>query len=456
MALKVLMLRKKLSDAKKALEALDFEALEKREAEIEKAIDEVTTDEEREAVEAEIEAHEAEKTRLTEEKEGLEAKIREIEKDIEAEEADQTTEELKEAVKEENTEMRMFERMNEVERSSMFAREDVKGFLGEIRSCIKEKRAITNVGLTIPEVLLGVLRQNIEDYSKLYKHVTVRPVRGKGRELIMGDYDEAVWTECCANLNELKLAFYDLEVDCFMVAGYYALGNANIEDSDIDLASEVMTAIGQAIGKALDKAILYGRNTSANQKMPQGIVSRLVETEQPSGYPATAIPWVDLHETNVISIAAGTTGAALVSAIVSASGAAKGSYSRGEKVWVMNEKTYTALGAATVTTAADGSIVTGVFDRMPVVGGIIEVLNFIPDDVIIGGYFDLYLLAERAGEQFASSEHVRFLQSQTVFKGTARYDGAPRRPEGFVAIGLNGATPDATMTFAADTANQGA
>ena len=78
------MLRKKLKDANKALEALDFEALEKREAEIEKAIDEVTTDEEREAVEAEIEAHEAEKTRLTEEKEGREAKIREIENNKDA------------------------------------------------------------------------------------------------------------------------------------------------------------------------------------------------------------------------------------------------------------------------------------------------------------------------------------------------------------------------------------
>ena len=90
---------------------------------------------------------------------------------------------------------------------------------------------------------------------------------------------------------------------------------------------------------------------------------------------------------------------------------------------------------------------------MPVVGGIIEVLDFIPDNVIIGGYFDLYLLAERAGTRFATSEHVRFIQDQTVLKGTARYDGQPAIAEGFVAIGLNGVTPNATMTFAADSAN---
>ena len=109
--------------------------------------------------------------------------------------------------------------------------------------------------------------------------------------------------------------------------------------------------------------------------------------------------------------------------------------------------------AQTVATTAAGQIVAGIAATMPVVGGIIEVLNFIPDNVIIGGYFDLYLLAERAGAKFATSEHVRFLQDQTVFKGTARYDGQPTIAEAFVAIGINGVTPNATMTFAPDTAN---
>lgn len=234
--------------------------------------------------------------------------------------------------------------------------------------------------------------------------------------------------------------------------GYYAICNANLEDSDVDLASELITALSQAIGKALDKAILYG---DANKK-PLGVLARLAQTEQPSDYPTTARPWVDLHTTNIKTIAAGTTGAALIAAIVEAFGNAKGSYSRGEKVWVMNEKTYTSLVSASVSVDASGAIVAGVNGVMPVIGGVIEVLDFIPDNVIIGGYFDLYLLAERAGARFATSEHVRFLQDQTVFKGTARYDGKPAIAEGFVAIGLNGTTPDATMTFAPDTANTGA
>ena len=98
----------------------------------------------------------------------------------------------------------------------------------------------------------------------------------------------------------------------------------------------------------------------------------------------------------------------------------------------------------------------GVNGTMPVLGGVIEVLNFIPDNVIIAGYFDNYVLAERAGQKFMTSEHVRFLEDKTVFKGTSRWDGKPAIREAFIAIGLEGVTPQPQMTFAPDTANTGA
>jgi hypothetical protein len=121
----------------------------------------------------------------------------------------------------------------------------------------------------------------------------------------------------------------------------------------------------------------------------------------------------------------------------------------------MNETTHTKLLAAAVTINAAGAIVAGVGNTMPVLGGDIEILDFVPDNVIVGGYFDLYLLAERAGAKFATSEHVRFLQDQTVFKGTARYDGVPVIAEAFVAIGINGTTPSAeNVAFAPDKANE--
>lgn len=463
MALKALMLRKKIDGAKKDLAALveKDELLQKREAELEKAIEETETDEERSAVEEEIEKFETEKTENDEAKAELEKAIAGLETELAEEEAEQEIPE--EAAPEEkpaeernerranNTMMKRFFNMASNERDAFFAREDVQNYLSEVRSCIREKRALQNVGLTIPEVFLGLIRENIQDYSKLYRHVFVRRVNGEGRVVVMGTIPEAVWTDCCANINDLNLAFNDEEFNCWKVGGFFAICNANLEDSDIDLAAELITALGQSIGLALDKAILYGTGT----RMPQGIITRLVQTEKPADYSATARPWVDLHTTNIKPInSSGMTPAQLFAAIVTNSGAAKGKYSRGEKVWVMNETTYTALTAAAVSINAAGAIVSGIGGTMPVVGGIIEVLDFIPDNVIFMGYFDLYTLVERAGAKFATSEHVRFLQDQTVMKGTARYDGKPVIAEGFVVMSLNNTAISAgAVSFAEDEAN---
>lgn len=456
MALRVLMTKKRLDTKKNELEEIrkqlaDFSV---RETEIEKAIEEANTDEEKAVVEEEIEKFDNEKKELDDKAKALEDEVTELEAELasqeEAQEAPVAETKVEERKEEKPMETREFYGMNIQERDQFFAREDVKSFLENVRTCIKEKRALTNVGLTIPEVMLGLLRENIENYSKLYKHVNLRRINGVGREVVMGTIPEAVWTECCANINELDLSFSDVTVDCYKVAGFFPVCNANLEDSDVNLASEILIALGQAIGLALDKAILYGTGS----KMPLGVVTRLAQTSEPAGYPATQRPWVDLHTSNIKAInSASMSAAELFAAIITDFGAAKGKYSRGEKVWVMNETTYTALVAKTVSINAQGQIVAGVNGSMPVIGGVIEVLNFVPDNVIIGGYFDLYLLGERAGNQFASSEHYRFLQDQTIFKATARFDGQPVISEGFVALGLNNTTPTAAMTFAEDIAN---
>ena len=466
--LKALVLRSKIDSAKKALEALRAKDAEfaKREEEITAAVEEAAQMEEGEekaeaqkAVEEEAEKFDSEKAAHEEEKTKLEDSIKEMENDLAETEKDQDT--APQPVPEERTnkeEKRIMKRnrffRNVENLDAMFQRDDVKAYLAEVRSCIKNKRELTNVGLTIPEVFIGIIKENVFEYSKLYKHVNVQPISGNGREIIQGTVAEAIWTECCAVLNEMNLAFNDVEVDCFKVAGYYKVCNAVLEDNDVDLATKLLEALAQAIGLAVDKAILYGRNAAGAQKMPLGVVSRLAQTSEPSNYPATARPWEDLHTSNIISISAGLTGAALFKQIVLASGAAKSDYSRGEMVWVMNRKTYTALVANTISVDAEGRVVSGVSDRMPVIGGIIEVLNFVPDNTIIGGFFDLYLLGERAGAKFAQSEHVFFIQDQTAFKGTARYDGQPVIAEGFVAIGLEGTTPSASaVAFAPDKAN---
>ena len=460
MALKVLMLRKKLNDARKALDALRAKDAEfaTRETELEKSIEEAQSDEERTAVEEEVETFTTEKATHEKEKGDLERQIEELESDLAAEEAAQATDpENKPEEREEKTDMhtrsRIFAGMTSEQRTAMFTRDDVKAWIGEIRAHIKEKRELTNVGLTIPEVFLGVLRQNIENYSKLLKHVTSKPIAGDGRLVVQGSVLEGIWTECCANLNEMALGFNDVEVDCYKVGGYFKICNATLEDSDIDLAGNVLTAIGQGIGLALDKAILYGKNTAGHSKMPLGIVSRLAQTSQPENYPPTARPWADLHTTNILTISNSVTGVALFQTILLDDGVVSDKYATKESVWVMNKTTYNFMKAQGLSINAAGAIVSGMEGTMPVVGGKVETLDFVPNYVIIGGHFENYLLAERAGSKFAQSEHAFFLQDQTAFKGTARYDGQPVIPEAFVVIGINGVTPDADMDFAADNAN---
>ena len=463
MALKALMLRKRIDLKRKERDGItaQLDALKTREAEVAASIEEVTNEEEQAAVQSEIDALLRDRSEQEARAAEIDESIAALETELAAEEAQQDTTPAPEATPAPAAETatpaaneRSAKPMNMTTRDRVAAivtRDDMKTYLGEIRSAIREKRAITNVGVTMPDVMLGVLRENVLEYSKLYKHVNVSRVRGEGRALIADTQNEAVWTECCANLNELSLAFYQNGFGCWKLGGFFAVCNANIEDSDVDLAMEVLNASSRAIGFSDDKTIIYGTGNN----MPLGIVPRLAQTSKPAGYPALARPWADLHTSNVKTIANTYTGVALFQQLAIAFANAKGSYSRGEKVWAMNETTYSFLVAQAMEVDAAGAIVSSVNGTMPVIGGVIEVLpdSIIPDYNIVAGYYDLYHMVERAGEKFASSEHFRFLSDQTVFKATVRWDGLPEIAEAFVLIGVNGTAPTTSATFAGDNAN---
>lgn len=91
MALKTLMLRKRLTDAKKELEAVraNDEAFVTREAELETSISEVNTEEERDAVSEAIDSFEAEKTEHEDKKADLERQVADLEAELQEEEKEQ-------------------------------------------------------------------------------------------------------------------------------------------------------------------------------------------------------------------------------------------------------------------------------------------------------------------------------------------------------------------------------
>ena len=253
----------------------------------------------------------------------------------------------------------------------------------------------------------------------------------------------------CGSLNEMDLKFNNIEMDGYTVAGFFAVCNAVLEDSDEDLATEIINAIGKAIGKALDKAIVFGHGV----KMPLGIVTRLAQETRPNDYPSTARAWKDLHVTNILKGSANLTGKELFKDIIKKSTCVINDYSSAGLTWVMNEKTHKLLMAESLDADMNGAIVAGMQNTMPIVGGEIVELNFIADNNIIFGHFDLYTLGERAGAKIDQSEHVKFLDNQTVFRGVARYDGKPAIDEGFGVMTIDGKAPVTSATFRADDAN---
>ena len=468
--LKALMLRRSI-DAKKAeLAALETKTGEfaTREAELEAAINEVEPGnaEQEAAVTAEIEAFEAEKAAHDEAKQTLSADIEQLEGELEEIERSAPAPKTKEPHQKARGETKMetinirslpmsrraFDALSQERRSAILAQEDTKAFLQQLRGMKGQSRAITGAELTIPVVFLDLIAENMFRYSKLLNRVRVRNVSGQARQTIAGTVPEAVWTEMCGAINELNFVFNQVTLDGYKVAGYVPVCNSLLEDNDVNLASWIVEMLSESIGLAMDKAILYGKGSAS--RMPLGIVTRLAQENAPSDYPANAPAWVDLHETNILQIGGdGVTGAAFWSALMTATGATYTRYNRGTMFWAMNSKTYAALKSKLITFTATGDVVANLFGSLPIVTGDIDVLEFIPDGDIIGGYGDLYLLSQRSGMTIESSYEVQFLQDNTVFRAKQRADGMPIIPGAFVAININNQAVTTAMDFAADTAN---
>ena len=472
MALRQIMLSRKIEQKKQELAALrekdaDFKT---REDSLTQAIEEAQTEEEQKTVEEEVEKFDTEKTAHGEAKEKLEAEIGDLEAELEAAEVDPPAPAERHDNKEKKVRTnvmrtdvnirslpmskRAFDALPSDLRESIVQRDDVKAFLSQLRSMKGATRAIQGGELEIPVVFLDLISENMYRYSKLLNRVRVRSVPGQARQTIAGTVPEAVWTEMCGAINELTFVFNQITLDGYKVAGYIPVCNSLLEDtvSNLDLASWIIEMLSEAIGLAEDKAILYGKGSAAH--MPLGIVTRLAQKTKPSDYPANAPAWVKLSDTNIIKIdGTALTGAQFWSQLALAAGNTFTRYSRGNQFWAMNSKTYAQLKSKLITFTATGDIVANLFGTLPIINGDIDILEFIPDGDIIGGYGDLYLWVDRASMQIESSREVQFIQDNTVFRGKSRADGAPIIPGAFVAININNTNVTTVMDFAADTAN---
>ena len=471
--LKTLMMRREIDRKKKELEeirAKDADFLT-READLTNAINEAAegTDEEREAVKEEVEKYDADKAAHEEQKENLQKEIEELEGQLSEAERNAPKPNTNERKTERRHEtlsinirslpanQRAFDALPMEQRDNIIQRNDVKTFLSNLRAMKGQTRAVSGADLDVPVVLLDIIAENVYRYSKLINRVRVRNIRGEGRQTIAGTVPEAVWVEMCAAINELDFVFNQVTVDGYKVAGVIPVCNSYLEDTDMNLAAFIIEMISESIGLAKDKAILYGKGSA--YKMMKGIVTRLAEQSQPADYPANAPAWVDLHSTNIITIdGTSLTGAAFWASLRVATGKTYTKYSRGNQFWAMNSKTYAYLESKAIATTVTGEWVAIIGGRLPIVSGDIDVLEFMPDYDIVGGYGDLYLLAQRQGLVVGMDEfgYVNRVKDQTIFFGKERLDGMPIIPGAFVAININNQSVTTTMDFAGDKANDAA
>lgn len=468
MALNVILLRHKIDHKKAALEALrakdqDFVT---RENELAAAIEEAETEEAQTAVEEEVEKFDTEKAAHEEAKRNLETEIADLERQLEEEEKRSPAAPAQERKGRTNMEVRAniniralpksqraFDALPMETRQAIVTRDEVKTFLDNLRSMKGNTRAVSGAELTIPIVFLDLIAENMYRYSKLMNRVRVQTINGEARQTIAGTVPEAVWTEMCGAINELTFVFNQISIDGWKVAGFVPVCNSILEDNDINLASWIVEMLSESIGLAMDKAILYGKGAAS--KMPLGIVTRLAQTAEPSDYPQNAPAWLDLHTSNILKVDSSEDAVTFWAALAIAAGNTFTRYSRGRQFWAMNSKTYAKLKSKLITFTAAGYLVSNLGDVMPIVDGDVDILEFIPDGDIIGGYGDLYLLGIRSQMTIEQSREVQFIQDNTVFKGKQRADGQPVIPGAFVAININNTNVTTAMTFAADTANNG-
>lgn len=442
MALKQLMIRKKLEQKGKLLEELRAKDadIQKRSKELETALQEASTDEEIATVEEEINKIDGEQEEVDGKKTTLEAEISQLEGELEQLENNApennpvppaagtgTDQRSNTPHQGGDTRMRGNKHETRAQMKERLNQPEVREFYGKIMEAAKSgnARSLSGTDLLIPEVVLNMIQARIGDFSNLYGEVTVQPLSGSARIIMDGAIPEAIWTEMCDPVQELSGAFSQTEIDGYKVGGYIPMCNAILEDSMIPLADYIEGRLAQAIAKALDKAILVG--TGAAGKQPMGIITALATVPAQN---TTS----DGTLANIISKMAiiddGEDGAAI-----------------GEVIAVMKRSTYySRIMPQTFLPTADGRLVVQGANTAPRLpdGTRIVFSQYAPADTVVIGDFKKYLLGERRGVQLAVSTDVRFIQDETVFKGTARYDGKPIYNEYFVVLKLDALQADAS------------
>ncbi len=466
--LRVLMLNSEIAALRSQLTSLEQtrDGFAAREEQLRQAISEAATDEERGVVSTAIETFEQERSTNAAEISRIQGEITQREEQIRSLEAAQTPPPASNSVPNSGTGNTNHERGNVEmsnperrwfgltyqQRDELLARDSTKEFLQRFRQLRAQQNSATGAELGIPTEFMQILRDLTYQNSKLWKYVHSESLRGNARQNIVGTASDAVWTETVANINEIVLDFTQLEVDGYMLAGYMAISNAVLaDDSDLQLLTSILNAMGEANARALDKSIAYGTGV----KMPVGFITRLAASAKPSWWGKDQGDFIALNTSHILKLDIdSTSGAAFFGSLIEALGIADPKYSDGRAFWIMNRKTHIRLMAKALAFDAAAALAAGINNTFPIIGGDIVELEFMADNDIAGGFGDMMRMVEREGATIASSDIPLFLRNMTVYRSIGRYDGKPARGESFVLVNFHNTQPTTSISFAPDLANE--
>lgn len=430
MALKQLMINKKIEQRQKLLKSLNEKrtGFKTRDDSLEKALTEADTEDEIAAVEDEINQLEKEKTAAEDEATKLEEQITELEDELAAlEDNEPSSEDPAEPTNEGGTRSMKkgaFQKRTRDLGETYFTRE-VLDFYKELRTKLTQKRANGNVlpegegrnELAIPDLIMNRIRERIGDFTTLYPLVDVVVAQGRLKLILDVDTQEATWMEqrnvSLPEKDDSELTA--VEFDGFLIGRIVYIDNSLLEDSQpiINLDEYLTTRIARSIAKGIDKAIAVG--TGATDKQPEGILPAIPAENKVTAKAnyADIIPHLALIDT--------------------------GEDATGEIILVMHRQTYyRRLAALTLHVNSAGQDVVQLpnLAQPNFLGLRVEFNNYIPQNKLLLGVFDKYTLVERASTRIDASTDYRFREYQTAIRGVGRYDGKPVIPKAFVEVTL--------------------
>lgn len=296
-----------------------------------------------------------------------------------------------------------------------YERAEVKEFYQKF----KNLRAVQGEELTVPDIVVNRIMAIMGDYSTIYPLVDKIKAKGTVRILIDTDTTPATWLEMTGGkpipTGDVG-TITDITFDGYKIGKITFVDNAMLKDSIINLDEYVTKKLARALSKGVDLAILKG--TGSADKQPEGILTKLPE---------------DNKKTVTVSdrlIADVTKNISLIDT---------GDDSIGNLTCVMKRQTYYNRFLDTTVNVNSSGDVVGKLPNLtnPYILGIPVVFNqnMTVDEVLFGD-FEKYTLIERESISIDKSEHVKFTNDQTGFRGIGRFDGKPTKPSAFALVTL--------------------